>query len=300
MSKRYDAATKALLEIHPEAWLSLLGRPLRPVRVIDADVSTVTAAADKVLLVEDEVPWLLHVELQASRDDSLVRRTLVYNVLLDYRHRLPVASVIVLLRPEADGPELNGLLQRGLREGSAHLDFRYQLVRVWQLQVDVVLTGSPGTLPLVPLCAVSEDALPAAIARMDRRLSAEVTPAEAGQLWTATRVLMGLRFSEEKASMLLQGVRHMRESVTYQAIVAEGEAKGRAEGKAAEARHLLLRLGRKRLGAIDAKTKAAIEEISSIAQLEDLSERVLDVASWQELLAPGRPRRRNGKGKKNS
>ena len=42
-----------------------------PVRVIDSDLATVTADADKVLLVEDPTPWILHVELQAKRDPSL-------------------------------------------------------------------------------------------------------------------------------------------------------------------------------------------------------------------------------------
>ena len=50
----------------------------------------------------------------------------------------------------------------------------------------------------------------------------------------------------------------MRESTTYQAILDEG----RAEGQAAEARKLLLRLGRKHLGEPDAAVEAARPDFS--------------------------------------
>src|SRR5437870_6351451 len=105
MPQPFDATTKDLVEMHPEDWLEYLGLPRAAVELIDADVSTVTAAADKVLRVLEPKPWLAHLELQSSRDRELPDRKLQYNVLLDRRHQLPVQSIVVLLRPEADGPE---------------------------------------------------------------------------------------------------------------------------------------------------------------------------------------------------
>lgn len=67
MSKPFDATLKHLLEKYPQDWLRLVGIPKStPISVIDADLSTVTAAADKVLRVGERDPWLLHLELQAS------------------------------------------------------------------------------------------------------------------------------------------------------------------------------------------------------------------------------------------
>ena len=81
MSHRYDASTKYLLEVRLADWLSLCGRSTEaPVKIIDAEVSTVTAAADRVLRVEEEQPWLLHVELQSGRDPDLPSRVHVYNI----------------------------------------------------------------------------------------------------------------------------------------------------------------------------------------------------------------------------
>ncbi len=77
----------------------------------------------------------------------------------------------------------------------------------------------------------------------------------------------------------------MKESVTYQAILAEGEAKGKAEGRAEEARRLILRQGTKRFGPPGASVEAAIVGIGSVERLELLAERLLEVESWDELLA---------------
>ena len=73
MPKPFDATLKDLVEAYPRDWLAQLdlSTPV-PVAVIDADLSTVTAQADKVLRVDEPSPWLLHLELQASRDPGLM------------------------------------------------------------------------------------------------------------------------------------------------------------------------------------------------------------------------------------
>ena len=93
MAKPFDATLKHLLEAYPDHWLRLLGfHTAGPAAVIDADLSTVTAEADKVLRLAAPEPWLLHLELQASYDSRLPRRMLRYNILLDERHDTPVEA----------------------------------------------------------------------------------------------------------------------------------------------------------------------------------------------------------------
>ena len=67
------------------------------------------------------------------------------------------------------------------------------------------------------------------VRRMAARINAEPEP-RASRLWTATYLLMGLRFSGAVAFRLLEGVQNMRESTTYQAILREGRIEGRNEG----------------------------------------------------------------------
>jgi hypothetical protein len=54
--KPFDAATKHLIESQPGDWLEYVGLARVAVDVVDADLSTVTADADKVLRIRDEVP----------------------------------------------------------------------------------------------------------------------------------------------------------------------------------------------------------------------------------------------------
>jgi predicted transposase YdaD len=144
----------------------------------------------------------------------------------------------------------------------------------------------------MPAGRTPDEALPEVIARLVDRIEAEAPREQAPILLTASYVLMGLRESHERALELFQGVRKMRDSTTYQAILdegrAEGEIRGRAEGeikgRAEEARRLLLRLGRKHLGDPEQAVEAAVRAITDVERLELLAERITEVSSWLDLL----------------
>jgi predicted transposase YdaD len=303
MPKKYDAILKHLLERYADGWLEYLAADLHlrhtgPVRVIDADLAAVSAQADKVFRVESAPPWLLHLELQAGRDQQLPARVLKYNVLLTDRHQLLARSVIVLLRPAADGKELDGVVTYRLPEEDSYLEFRYRVVRLWRKPPEQFLAGQLGLLPLAPLSGVTEDQLPGVVRRMAERLKHEATVAEQEDLWTATHLLLGLRFPNDFVAQLLRGVLPMEESSTYQAIIAEGKELGRQEGWTEEARKLLLRQGTKSFGPPAKRVAAALNAITDLTKLEQLSERLLDVSSWEELLdLPPARRRSNGRTK---
>jgi predicted transposase YdaD len=298
LAQPFDTTLKHLLESHPADCLRLVGLATEaPIDVIDADLATVIAEADKVFRVNEPLPWLMHFELQASYDAELPQRMLRYNVLLRNRHGLPVRSVAILLRPKADGPEMTGVVRHTVG-AEQYLEFRYRVVRIWQQPVEAILAAGVGTLPLAPLADVHEPELPGVIGQMKERMRAEVKPSEEAQLWTATYVLMGLRYDKALARELLKGVREMEESVTYQAIIQKGKAEGKIEGKiegaAEEAQRILLLVGTKAFGQPDAATQTAIAALLDRERLESLIERVGEVTTWQELLGKPRPQRRNG------
>jgi predicted transposase YdaD len=88
---------------------------------------------------------------------------------------------------------------------------------------------------------------------------------------------------------MLFGIRGIEESSVYQGILKRGEAKGRVEGRIEEAREVLLRHGRKKLGPLGESIEAEITALADLDRLHDLIDRILDVSTWDELLAPPGP-----------
>ena len=290
-TKPFDPTVKTLVETSPGDWPVLLGQPAAPTEVIDADIATVSGASDKALRVRAASPYLIHLDFQSGHDSADLPRLLhMRSTLLEYRHRQLVRTAAVLLRPEADSRVLDGEYRLGF-PGEVDYDvFRYQVLRVWQVPPDVLLRGGLGTLALAPISAVTEAELPGIIKRMEARLQTRRLRPHAEEVWSATFILMGLRYSRELARHLLRGVRSMKESVTYQAILEEGEAKGRSEGALAEARRMLLLQGEIRFGSPDARARSVLEGITDVERLEALGRRLLTAASWDELLAQPAPR----------
>jgi len=273
VSKPFDVATKQLVEVDPLAWLRFLGLPGESAELIDADLSTVVAEADRILRVTNP-DYLAHFELQSSYKVDMSDRTLFYNVVAYYKYRLPVKSVLLLLRKEADGPAMSGRVAYG------SLTFDYRVVRIWERSPEELLNAPLALLPLAPLSDVSVGGLPGVIQRMEERIDAEARVEERGLLWTTTALLLGLKYDAALSNRLLKGVMGMKESSTYQFILEEG----RVEGALREARRMVLLMGSKRFGEADAQTQAALDNITSQQQLELLATRLFEAASWQELL----------------
>lgn len=289
MAKTFDATLKGMLEESPGDWPVLAGQPHAEAEVIDADVSTFTGAADKVLL-HGRTDWILHLEFQSGPDTNLPRRMQTANVLLDQRHGLMVRSVAILLRPEANLSNLNGLYERHFAGEEPHLTFRYQVIRVWQLPPEPLLSGGLGLLPLAPISAVAEAELPAVVKRMKERLGKPKARSLARRVWAATYILLGMRYSMALADRLLEDAMIWEHSATYQGLLQ----KGRLE----EARKNLLAAGSEMFGSPNANAVAAVEAIIDLQRLEHLLRRVFHTSTWEELLessAAPRPRRRKPK-----
>lgn len=202
--------------------------------------------------------------------------------------RITVHSTVLLLRQQARHPNLTGRVQYAASPGRGKMDFGFELIPLWEIPADDLLQGALATLPLAVLGRLPDtlrltDALAAVVKRLAARLHQEAAGEQAKRLLTAAYILTGLRLPNQKdVSQLFRGVSiAMRESVTYQAILEEGKAEGRVE----ELHRTILRLGRERFGEADETTRQNIEAITDIDALEEISLRLLKVASWAELLA---------------
>jgi hypothetical protein len=70
----FDVATKELIWDDPAAWLEKLGvNASGPIEIIDSDITTLTATADKIVKVGGAEPFLVNIELNSYHDKELVR-----------------------------------------------------------------------------------------------------------------------------------------------------------------------------------------------------------------------------------
>lgn len=279
MSKLYDATGKHLLEADPAGWAALLGivRPPSKVTITDSELSTVSAAADKVLRIEDDPPWILDVEFQSWSDTGAPRQLLMYNALLHEKHKLPVASVLVVLAPKADSSAYTGAYSHAPPFGSSW-EFRYSVVKLWQMPVAPFLSGTLNLLPLAPMADISTTGLPALGAQIGHRLRTEADPLTSEKVVTMLSVLMKLRYDAMTTEELLRMIPNPEEYPGFKMFIDKG--------KASEVRQLILRQGRKKFGSLPAPNhEVVLAAVSDLARLEALSEKLLDVSTWDELLA---------------
>ncbi|MBI3469542.1 MAG: Rpn family recombination-promoting nuclease/putative transposase [Planctomycetes bacterium] len=254
-------------------------------RVVDSDVSTVATLADKVIEVLTDEPFVLHLEPQAYYDKGLDVRMFEANGRLTKRHGRFVHTCVVLLDRAAWGRANTGRYQCESPLGGCRVDFQYEVIKVWELPVRRLLSAGVGVLLLAPVSDVYRDEAPAVIEQMAQRFRQEVPRAVEAELWTATFVLVGLKYDELFARTLLRGVLEiMKESVTYQAILEEGRAEGHEQGRLAKGREDILRIGTKRFGKPSRKVRETISGISDVDHLNALLDRVLEVSNWKELI----------------
>ncbi len=286
MPKPYDAVTKFLFDNFLADWLEFSTRRASGrVEIIDADLATVTADADKVVRVEDSQPWLFHVELQASRDDRLGERLHWYNALLEYKHQLSVHTQLILLRREADSPACQGVFERCFHGESPYRWFRYEVTRIWQLSSKTLSEGSWGLFPLAPLCDDAVGKLEPLIDRMGERIRREVQDRnQQGSLWTATEVLMGLRYEPAVVEPLMQRVMTMEESATYQAIVRRGVNQGVLEGKIQTLREVIEEVAAEKFGTLPPEFNRRLATIQDPELLRKIRRKVSGAETWQAIL----------------
>ncbi len=127
--------------------------------------------------------------------------------------------------------------------------------------------------------------LPDLIGRMANRLKNEVTdPQQLATLWQTTAILADMRYDQEFILPLMRKVMTMVKLEDFPSY-AKGLAKGEAMGEAKGRRETIIRLGKKVLGPPDAQTLESLESFNDLDRLRQMTERLLDVKTWQELLA---------------
>lgn len=219
----YDHSCKRLAETFPTDFASwILGEPIPLTALQPSELSSEPIRADSLIFLESSA-LILHLEFQTSPDENMPLRMLDYWVRI--RRRFPTREIhqtVIYLKPTNS----NLVFQNSFT--SAETNHRFQIIRMWE-QLPQSLQQYQGLLPFVTLCQTDnpEELLRQAAQQIegidDKKVQAD--------LITAAYVISGLTLEKEIAKRILRQ-EVMRESVTYQEILQEGEVKGKAEGLA--------------------------------------------------------------------
>jgi hypothetical protein len=282
MAMTFDATLKDLGRESPAGFLAAFDRlPSLPVKLLNVDLSTVTALADLVLGLGDPLEEIVQLDFQSSAAAWKHADVMVYHALLFAHYRVPVHTVVVLLRPEAAHANMTGTINYSPRPGRGRMDFTYEVVRLWERSAEELLQADLGVLPLAMLGRLPEnltldDGLAAIAERISERITKEAQPEHATKLLTDAYLLTGLRVRRDRAARIFRGIRIMQESDTYLAILDEGQEKA--------SRKILLAIGEGRLGASSESIKTQLKNITDLDRLMRMILCAGKAESWQEIL----------------
>ncbi len=282
MAMTFDATLKDMARESPEGFLAAFDRPpAAPVRVLNVDLSTVTAAADLVLGLGDPLEEIVQIDFQSSAAAWKHADLMAYHSLLYAHYHVPVHSIVLLLRPAAAHANLSGSIQYAPRAGRGKMDFGYEVIPLWERPSEELLGADLGVVPLavlgrLPAGLPLEDGLTGVAQRLVERLLEEAPPERATKLLTDAFLLTGLRVRRDIASRIFRGVRAMHESDTFLAILEEGQEK--------QAKKAIRLVGEKRLGPADESVKARLEAITDLERLDRMLLQAVTATGWKEIL----------------
>jgi hypothetical protein len=282
MAMTFDATLKQLGRDSPHGILAAFDRPPSgPIQLLNVDLSTVTMAADLVVGLGEPLEEIIHFEFQSSAAAWKHADVMAYNAQLFRIYHVPVHTVVVLLRPAAAHPNMNGAVAYAARPGRGKMDFSYELVPLWERPAEELLAADLGVTPLAMLGSLPEgpsleDRLGAVARRLVERVINEAPTEQVQRLVTEAYLLTGLRVLRDTAKQIFRGVPAMQESDTYLGILEEGEEK--------HARKAILLFGGKKLGPPDASIKTRLESITDLERLDRMMLQAPTAATWEEIL----------------
>ena len=229
---KYDIATKRLLELNAKAILQeICGIDLKEARLIDLPQEVFTSKmidSPFSIEIQGKEKFILLLEWQTVWREEKLLDLLVYKGLLLKKYKLPVKTVMVLLKKHGKA--------KGLYKDK-EISFHFELVKLYELEaapfLEKIEKGKVMELsPFIPL-------MKGGLKLLDKALGLLLglkKEKENADLLTALFLFTSL-VSKDKANLLRSKIMSVTtESPAYQWIIEEGKEKGREEEKLETAR----------------------------------------------------------------
>jgi len=234
--------------------------------------------------------FLIHVETQAQPQAEFAQRMFTYFARLHEKHRLAVYPVALFSydQPQRAEPDEYRVEFPDLEV----LAFRFRVVQLngldWQ---DFVERTNPIAAALMAKMRMEPGDRPRVkLACLDLLAKLQLDPARRALISGFVDTYLRLTMEEEQIfqAELSKIEPHKREQVMeivtswMEKGMEKGIERGVKEGKEHEARSLVLRQLRKRLGSLESEIEARLDELS-VEKLEELAEALLDFGSRSDL-----------------
>lgn len=217
----FDSICKFLVENFASDFATwLLGEPITLTKLSPSELSLEPIRADALILLHSE-EVVLHLEFQTQPKAEIPFRMIDYRLRV-YR-RFPqkrMRQVVIYLQ------QTNSELVQQTTFTLEDTFHRFQVIRLWEQQTDNFFQ-SPGLLPFAVLS--QSDNRTETLRQVAQQISQINDQRTQSNIAASAFILAGLVLNKDTIQQLLRRDL-MEESVTYQALMNEGRAEGRALG----------------------------------------------------------------------
>ena len=210
----------------------LLSMPVRTAHPLNVELPADILTTDQVFQVtlNDGRELVLHIEFQGRRSQPpMPWRMLEYMPRLAAAYRLPIWSVVFYVGAGAGVDDTEHHTVSGPADITP-LVWQYQVVRLWQLSAEELLTlNQPALLALVGQTRVDQPTfiLPAVVARLRAVADTELR----GRLFTSLLALLPAQEMIEMVERLLEDETGLLDTPYLRRIREEGREEGHEEGR---------------------------------------------------------------------
>ncbi|MEH1846737.1 MAG: Rpn family recombination-promoting nuclease/putative transposase [Nostoc sp.] len=261
----FDNVCKFLAETFSSDFATwLLGESITLTELSPSELSLEPIRADALILLQsDEV--VLHLEFQTQSKADIPFRMIDYRLRVYRRFKSKrMRQVVIYLQ------QTNSELVQQTTFTLEETFHQFEVIRLWEQPTNVFLEHSG----LLPFAVLSQTNNRTATLQQVAQEILEITEQRIqNNIAASTFILAGLVLEKEIIQQLLRR-ELMQESVTYQAILAEGLAEGRAEGlaegRAQEVRRVAVNLLKERMSAkiVARVTGLSVEQVQQLASEE--------------------------------
>lgn len=219
----YDNTCKYLAENFPSDFASwLLGKPIAMTKIEPSELSAEPIRADSVILLKSKT-IVMHLEFQTRVDENMAYRMANYWLRLYAKYpNQEIYQCIIYLKP-TQSPLVH---QTSFK--SKQLNHEFNVIRLWEQPTEIFQQY----LGLLPLAVLTKTNNPEETLRQVARQIGNIEDKQVqSNVAASTAIISGIALNKEIIQRLLRS-EIMKESVIYQEILLEGEARGIAKGEA--------------------------------------------------------------------